>query len=92
MAYVKKDILDKFEVVGVDTGLPSIQCRHKIFVQDDETGEMVGGYQLHRHVVHPDTDVSSEDAVIQALAASLFTDEVKAAWAAKNAPEEVPAE
>jgi hypothetical protein len=52
----KKTVLDKCEVVNMDT-LPSIQCRHKTFVQDTETGEIIGGSQYHRHVIASDSDL-----------------------------------
>ena len=34
----------------------------------------------HRHVLHPDMDISAEDAEVQAVANSVWTDSVKAAW------------
>jgi len=87
MALVKREALDKVEIVGMDS-LPSIQCRHAIWVEDDETGEVFGGKQFHRHVIAPDSDVSGEEPAVQAMAATLFTDEVKAAYAAKLAESE----
>ena len=88
MALEKRTVLDKCEIVGMDS-LPSIQCRHKTFVQDTETGEIIGGSQYSRHVIAPDSDVSGEPASVQAMAAAIFTDEVKAAYAAKMAEETV---
>jgi len=90
MALVKIDVLDKAEAVSLDT-IPMIQCRHKVYVQDDDTGEIIGGSQYHRHVVTPADDVSSEPATVQALAAALFTDEVKVAYAIKMAESDVTA-
>ena len=40
---------------------------------------------FHRRVLTPDMDVSGEDAEIKGMASALWTDEVKAAWAAKQA-------
>ena len=37
---------------------------------------------FHRHVIMPDADLSAEDADVAALCTSIFTDEVKAAYAA----------
>ena len=37
---------------------------------------------FHRHVVVPTDDISGEDARVQAVANSLWTDEVKAAYTA----------
>ena len=83
----KKTILDRCEIVGMDS-LPMIQCRHKTYVEDTETGEIIGGSQYHRHVLAPDSDVSNEPASVQAMASAIFTDEVKAAYAAKMAEQE----
>ena len=87
MALEKRTVLDKCEIVGMDE-LPMIQCRHKTFVQDTETGEIIGGSQYHRHVIAPDSDVSGEDVAVQAMAIALFTQEVKDAYAAKMAEQE----
>ncbi|MAO22096.1 MAG: hypothetical protein CMJ25_15215 [Phycisphaerae bacterium] len=37
---------------------------------------------FHRHVIMPDADLSTEDVDVAALCESIFTDEVKAAYAA----------
>ena len=42
-------------------------------------------YSYHRRVLAPDMDVSSESDEIKGMASALWTDEVKAAWAAKQA-------
>jgi len=88
MSLIKKEALDKVEIVGMDS-LPAIQCRHAVWVEDDVTGEVFGGKQFHRHVITPDSDVSNEPASVQAMAAAIFTDEVKAAYAAKIAESDV---
>ena len=44
-------------------------------------------YSYHRRVLHPDMDVSSESDEIKGMAEALWTDEVKAAWAEKQAEE-----
>ena len=46
--------------------------------EDNEQGR-------HRKVFHPHQDVSSESDEIKGMASALWTDEVKAAWAAKQA-------
>jgi len=81
MALIKVERLDKCEVVNMDT-IPMIQCRHVVYVEDD--GVVIGGKQYHRHVIAPTDDVSNEDSAVQALAAAIFTDEVKAAYAAAS--------
>ena len=49
-----------------------------------EDGEELS-YSYHRRVLAPDADVSSESDEIKGMASSLWTDAVKAAWAAKQA-------
>ena len=44
-------------------------------------------YSYHRRVLTPDADVSSESDEIKGMADTLWTDAVKAAWAAKQAGE-----
>jgi len=90
MALIKIEKLDKCEIVNMDT-IPMIQCRHAVWVEDDVTGETFGGKQFHRHVLTPDSDVSNEPASVQAMAAALFTDEVKVAYALKLAESDVSA-
>ena len=85
MALNKVNKLDKYEIVNADT-IPMIQCRHAVWVEED--GVMIGGKQYHRHVIAPTDDVSGEDAQIQAVANAIFTDEIKAAYAAKLAEQE----
>ena len=34
----------------------------------------------HRHVLHPDMDISAEDAEVQAVANAVWTDSIKADW------------
>ena len=40
MALVKISELDKTEIVGINK---MVQCRHATYVQDDVTGEVIGG-------------------------------------------------
>ena len=49
-----------------------------------EDGEELS-FSYHRRVLTPDMDVSGEDAEIKGMASALWTDEVKAAWAEKQA-------
>jgi hypothetical protein len=57
----------------------SIQVRTKTAIKED--GVEISS-QFHRHVVVPGADVSGEDAKVQAIAASLHTPEVIAAYEA----------
>jgi len=75
---------DKIEVVNADT-IPMIQVRNATWIEED--GVMVGSKGYSRYVLTPDSDVSNEPASVQAMAAALFTDEVKAAYAAAQAAE-----
>jgi len=70
-----------------------IQERTKASVVED--GKELS-YAYHRRVLSPDADVSAESDEVKALANAVWTDEVKAAWAEKQAAaapaaEEAPA-
>lgn len=57
----------------------SIQVRTKTAIKED--GVEISS-KFHRHVVAPGDDVSGEDAKVQAIAASIHTAEVVAAYEA----------
>jgi hypothetical protein len=57
----------------------SLQVRTKTAIMED--GKQISG-QFHRHVVVPGADYSAEDAKVQAIAASIHTAEVVAAYQA----------
>ena len=57
----------------------SIQVRTKTAILED--GKQISG-SFHRHVVAPGDDVSGEDAKVQAIAASIHTAELIAAYQA----------
>jgi len=57
----------------------SIQVRTKTAILED--GKAISS-QFHRHVVVPGADYSAEDAKVQAIAASIHTAEVIAAYVA----------
>jgi len=82
MAIVKREALDKVEVVGMDA-VPSIQCRHVTWVEED--GVIIGGKSYHRHVLTPHSDLTDEEPTVVALANVLFTQAVKDAYTAKLA-------
>jgi len=56
-----------------------IQVRTKTAIKED--GKEISS-KFHRHVVVPGADVSGEDAKVQAIAASIHTPEVIAAYQA----------
>jgi hypothetical protein len=56
-----------------------IQVRTKTAIMED--GKQISG-QFHRHVVVPGADVTAEDAKVKAIAASIHTANVIAAYVA----------
>ena len=59
-----------------------IQERAKTSIMED--GKELS-YSYHRRVLSPEMDVSGESDEIKGMASALWTDEVKAAYAAKQA-------
>ena len=72
---------DDYEVRGE---YKHINVRTKISIMEDNA-EI--SYKYHRKVLTPDMDVSGESAEVQALAGALWTDDIKKAWADKQAEE-----
>ena len=69
----KIEIVDRVEVVENGT----LQVRVKTAIKED--GVEISS-KFHRHVVVPGADVSAEDVRVQAIAASVHTPEVIAAY------------
>ena len=84
MALTKTTMNDKIEVLQLAAGYPVIQVRTATIIAED--GVEISR-TFHRHVLTPDADLSAEDADVAAIAGSVFTDEVKAAYAAAQAAE-----
>ena len=79
MALEKVIEVDKIEVVGEY----SIQVRQATKVLDD--GKQIGGVSYHRHVVHPNSNWSGEDAKVKKIADSLFdADCIEAYFVSQN--------
>jgi hypothetical protein len=78
MSLEKITSVDLIEVV--ENG--SIQVRTKTAIKED--GVEISS-KFHRHVVVPGADVSSEDAKVQAIAASIHTADVISAYKAASA-------
>jgi hypothetical protein len=76
MALVKKVTYD-YEVRGE---FKCIQQRTRTAIEED--GKEIS-FSYHRVAFMPDADVSGESDEVKALASSLWTDAVKAAYAAK---------
>ena len=74
MSITKETVEDKIEIVG---DYKSIQVRTATVIKEDGT-EI--SRSSHRHVKHPDEDISGEDTEVQAVANAVWTDAVKAAW------------
>jgi hypothetical protein len=66
----------------------SLQVRTKTAIKED--GVEISS-KFHRHVVVPGADVSSEDAKVQAIAASIHTPTVVAAYKAAQNERNTPA-
>ncbi len=84
MALTKETVVDKIEVLEMG----QVQVRTATRVKEDGT---VLSSSFHRHVVEPstksgdtwgDTDISGEDARVQAVANATWTDSVKTAYRA----------
>jgi hypothetical protein len=80
----KIEIVDLIEVV--ENGC--IQVRTKTAIKED--GVEISS-KFHRHVVAPGADYSAEDAKVQAIAASIHTADVIAAYQEKLAEQQIPA-
>ena len=78
---ISKVLTDDYEV---RSEYKHINVRTKTSIMEDDA-EI--SYKYHRKVLTPDMDVSGESAEIQALANAIWTDEVKKAWADKQAEE-----
>ena len=83
MALTERTEIDKYEIVGP---FKHIQCRHATIIERD--GVEISR-SFHRHVIAPNDDVSGEPQEVQDLAALLHTDELKAAYAAHLAAQEI---
>ena len=82
MAITKEVKYDKIEVVG---DYKAIQCRQVTIIKED--GVEISS-TFHRHVLHPDSDISGEPAETQAICNAVWTDEVKASWTTFQAEQE----
>ena len=82
MAITKETVVDKIEVL--EMGQVQVRTATKIIEDGKELNR-----NFHRHVVEPsvkngdtweDTDISSEDAKVQAICNAVWTNEVKTAF------------
>ena len=88
MALTERSENDKIEVVGQ---YKAVQVRRATVIERDGV-ELTRSF--HRHVLHPgtvaegtstltDTDISGEDADVQAICNAAWTDAVKESWRVK---------
>ena len=82
MALSKEVKCDKIEIVGDHK---HIHCRQATIVSEDGK-ELSRSFK--RHVLHPDSDISSEPAETQSICTAVWTDEVKADWATFQAEQQ----
>jgi len=82
MAITKETVVDKIEVL--EMGSVQVRTATKIMEDGNELNR-----SFHRHVLQPsvkngdtweDTDISGEDAKVQAICNATWTDEVKTAF------------
>ena len=88
MAITKEIKNDKIEIV---TDYKNIQVRVQTTIKEDDV--VISQSYTNRYVLDPvsldasnnlvDTDISSEDATVQAVANAVWTDAVKTAWKEK---------
>ena len=74
MAITKETEIGAIEVVGE---YKAIQVATDTVIKEDDK-EI--SRSSHRHVLHPDMDISAGDAEVKAVANAVWTDSVKAAW------------
>jgi len=79
----EETVQDKIEIVG---DYKHVQVRTATVIKRD--GVEISR-SFHRHSVAPDADTSGESAEVQAICAAVHTDEIKAAYAAHLAEQEV---
>ena len=82
MALTKTTKNDKIEVLQLAAGYPVVQVRTATIIAED--GVEISR-TFHRRVVMPDADLTQEDADVAAICTPVFTDAVKAAYAAYQA-------
>ena len=82
MALTKEVKCDKIEIVGDHK---HVQCRQATIIKEDGV-ELSRSF--HRHTLHPDSDISGEPQETQDICNSVWTDEVKSAWATFQAEQE----
>jgi len=84
MALTEETVQDKIEIVG---DYKHVQVRTATVIKRDDV-EISRSF--HRHVVAPNDDITGESAEVQAICAAVHTDDIKEAYAAHLAAQELP--
>ena len=76
MAITKETVIGKVEVVGT---YKAVQVAMDTLVKED--GKIISQTR-HRHVLHPDSDITNQPQEVQNICNTAWTQEVKDAWIA----------
>ena len=82
MAITKETLVGKIEVVGE---FKSVEVRNDTVIKEDDT-ELTRKY--HRHVLHPDADITNQTSEVQAVCNAVWTDQIKADYETFKANQE----
>ena len=82
MAITKETQIGKIEIVGE---FKSVQVRNDTVIKEDGT-ELTRSY--HRHVLHPDADITNQTSEVQAVCNAVWTDQVKSDYETFKANQE----
>ena len=82
MAITKETLVGKIEIVGE---FKSVQVRNDTVIKEDDS-ELTRSY--HRHVLHPDADITNQTSEVQAVCNAVWTDQIKADYATFKANQE----
>jgi len=82
MAITKETLVGKIEIVGE---FKSVQVRNDTVIKEDDS-ELTRSY--HRHVLHPDADITNETSEVQAVCNAVWTDQIKADYETFKAEQE----
>jgi hypothetical protein len=82
MAITKETLIGKMEIVGE---FKSVQVRTDTVLKEDGT-ELSRSF--HRHVLHPDADITNEDSEVKAVCNAVWTDKIKADYETFKANQE----
>jgi hypothetical protein len=82
MAITKETVIGKVEVVGE---FKAVQVAMDTLIKED--GKVISQTR-HRHVLHPDMDITNQPTEVQNICNTAWTQEVKDAWSAFKAAQE----